>query len=68
MPGTLAKYTILKTVGSGASCKVKLGFITDTKEEVAIKIINDNTDESLMKLIHDEIDAMSKIEHTNVIK
>ena len=68
MPGTLAQYTICKTVGSGASCKVKLGYVTDTKQEVAIKIINDNTDDSLMKLIHDEIEAMSKIEHTNVIK
>lgn len=45
MPGTLSKYTILKTVGSGASCKVKLGYITETKQEVAIKIINDNTDD-----------------------
>jgi hypothetical protein len=31
MPGTLSKYTILKTVGTGASCKVKLGYITETK-------------------------------------
>ena len=67
MPGTLSKYTIVKTIGTGASCKVKLGYITETNQEVAIKIINDNTDESLMKLIKIEIESMSKINHKNII-
>ena len=45
MPGVLAdKYQIIKTIGSGASCKVKLATNLETNEEVAIKIINNNMD------------------------
>ena len=34
----------MRTLGSGGSCKVKLGLDTSTGEKVAIKIMNDNLD------------------------
>lgn len=39
MPGRLGKYEILRTLGSGGSCKVKLALDTETGENVAIKIM-----------------------------
>jgi serine/threonine protein kinase len=38
------KYTILRTLGSGGSCKVKLGLDTSTGKKVAVKIMNDHLD------------------------
>ena len=35
----IGKYKIFRTLGSGASCKVKLGFDTVSKKKVAVKII-----------------------------
>jgi len=40
MTGTLGKYIVHRTLGSGASCKVKLGTETETGKMVAIKILN----------------------------
>ena len=40
MPGRIGKYEILKTLGSGGSCKVKLAVDTETGESVAIKMLN----------------------------
>ena len=44
MTGTLGKYTLLRTLGKGASCKVKLAHDPETGRKVAIKIMNDNMD------------------------
>ena len=63
----IGKYNILKTLGSGASCKVKLAVDTETDREVAIKIINNNMDEQLKKLVLTEVNAMSKFKHPNVL-
>lgn len=45
MPGVIGNYEILRTIGTGASCKVKMGRDKNTGNKVAVKIINDNTDE-----------------------
>ena len=44
MPGTLQKWRVLRTLGSGASCKVKLGEDQETGQKVAIKIMNSELD------------------------
>ena len=45
MPGKIGRFEVIRTLGSGASCKVKLGLNTETGRKVAIKIMNDNMDE-----------------------
>jgi serine/threonine protein kinase len=40
----IGKYTIMRTLGSGGSCKVKLGLDTSTGKKVAVKIMNDDLD------------------------
>lgn len=37
---TLGKYQILRSLGSGGSCKVKSALDPDTNKKVAIKILN----------------------------
>lgn len=44
MPGILGKYQILRTLGSGGSCKVKLGINMNTGEKVAVKIMSSQLD------------------------
>ena len=44
MSTTLGKWTIKRTLGEGASCKVKLAFDPLTKEYAALKIMNENID------------------------
>jgi len=39
MPGSIDKYTILKTLGEGASCKVKLAKDSESDTKVAIKLL-----------------------------
>ena len=67
MPGIIGRFKILHTLGSGASCKVKLAFDSETGRKVAVKIISDNMDKSLMELVKVEIDAMAKLQHVNII-
>lgn len=45
MPGKIGKYSIGRTLGSGASCKVKLGLDTETGRKVAVKIMNKHLDQ-----------------------
>jgi serine/threonine protein kinase len=47
MPGKIGQYQILRTLGRGASCKVKLALDTESGRKVAVKIINDNMDAQL---------------------
>jgi len=68
MPGKIGKYDILRTLGSGASCKVKMALDTETGRKVAIKIINDNLDEKMLELVKVEVEAMSKFQHVNIIE
>ena len=67
MPGKIGKFEIQRTLGSGASCKVKLGTDTSTGRNVAIKIMNGDMDESEKKLIMTEVDALQGLENINII-
>jgi len=67
MPGKIGRFTIAKTLGSGASCKVKLGFDTENQRKVAVKVMSDNMDQKTKDLIQNEVKAMSAINHTNVV-
>lgn len=58
MPGVIGKYRIIRTLGSGASCKVKLAIDTETKKKVAVKIMNKAMDRKLMTLVMTEIEAL----------
>ena len=59
MPGRIGKYQVLRTLGTGGSCKVKLGFNTESGEKVAIKIMNKNMDAKTKELVLTEVQAMS---------
>lgn len=45
MPGTLDQFTVYRTLGTGASCKVKLGEEIESGRKVAIKMMSDSLDE-----------------------
>jgi serine/threonine protein kinase len=44
MPGTLDQFKVYRTLGTGASCKVKLGEDMETGRKVAIKMMSDSLD------------------------
>lgn len=67
MPGFIGNYELLRTIGKGASCKVKLARDKNSGGKFAVKIINDNTDEVLKQLIITEVQAMEHLKHTHVI-
>jgi serine/threonine protein kinase len=67
MPGTIGRFQIMRTLGNGASCKVKLGLDTDTGRKVAVKIMNDSLDEKMKELVLTEVKAMSDLKHQHVI-
>ena len=56
-----------RTLGSGASCKVKLGLDTSTNRSVAIKVMNGDMDEGEKKLIMTEVEALQGLKHANII-
>lgn len=58
MPGTIGRFQIKRTLGSGATCKVKLGVDTETNENVAVKIIKDDLDEKTKESVMAEITIM----------
>ena len=69
MPGKIGKYSVGRTLGSGASCKVKLGLDTDSGRKVAIKIMNKNMDPETTKLVMTEVEALKNLdEHDNILK
>ena len=47
MPGKIGRFNTTKTLGTGATCKVKLGTDPDTGRSVAIKILNNDMDQSM---------------------
>ena len=65
---TLDKYLILKTLGSGGTCKVKLGYDTVENKKVAIKILKDTLSESTMKLVLEEVKTMQTLSHENILE
>jgi len=68
MPGKIGKYQILKTIGSGSSCSVKLGLDTTTGRKVAVKILKQDIDEKTKELVMTEVQAMAVLEQENIIK
>jgi serine/threonine protein kinase len=58
---------VLRTLGSGASCKVKLGVDTESGRKVAIKVMNQNMSEQDKKLVMTEVEALQGLLHENII-
>jgi len=54
----IGKYEIGRTLGSGASCKVKLGMDTETGRKCAVKIMSKDLDKDMMKLVMTEVEAL----------
>lgn len=70
MPSKLGKYTLLKTLGSGANSKVKLGLDTETNRHFAIKILkknNTNLDAKFLELVMTEVVTMTQLSHPNIV-
>lgn len=55
---SLGKYRVLKTLGSGGTCKVKLGFDLENNRKVALKILKDDLSEATKKLVLEEVKVM----------
>ena len=70
MPSQLGKYTLLKTLGSGANSKVKLGLDKSTGRHFAVKILkknNTNLDAKFLELVMTEVVTMSQLSHPNIV-
>ena len=70
MPSTLSKYTLVRTLGSGANSKVKLGINKDDNKYYAVKILkkgNPNLDEKFLELVLTEVETMSQLQHPNIV-
>ena len=61
---TLGKYALGRTLGSGVSCKVKIGKGKDGKK-YAVKILN--SDEQFKELVKAEVDVLRKLHHDNIV-
>jgi serine/threonine protein kinase len=62
MPSQLGKYTLIRTLGSGANSKVKLGLDKATGNYFAVKILkkgNPNLDHKFLELVLTEVETMS---------
>jgi serine/threonine protein kinase len=67
----IGKWIMGETLGEGGYSKVKLGVDPTTGQHVALKIMKKNKftlRSSQMRQVKAEIDAMSKIQHKNVIQ
>ena len=62
---SIGKYAILKTLGYGGTCKVKMAIDTETGNKVAIKVMNDGLD---LKIVETEVSAMNALDHRNILK
>lgn len=63
---SIGKFTILRTLGTGGSCKVKLAYDNETKRKVAVKIMNDDMGEEEKQLLTNEVDKMCKLNHKHI--
>lgn len=68
MPGTIGRFQVLRTLGSGASCKVKLGIDSESGRKVAIKVMHQNMSEQDKKLVMTEVQALQGLIHENIIR
>lgn len=70
MPSQLGKYTLVRTLGSGANSKVKLGLDKSTGRYFAVKILkkgNPNLDAKFLELVMTEVHTMSQLSHPNIV-
>ena len=58
MPGKIGRFETIKTLGTGVTCKVKLGVDTETGRNVAIKILKDDLSQHIRNSVKNEIVAM----------
>ena len=58
---------MLRTLGTGGSCKVKLGVDNETGQKVAIKILDRYITEYETKLVLTETNALINLKHLNII-
>lgn len=68
MPKSIGDYNIIKALGEGASCKVKLAVDTRTGTKVAIKLMNDIKDAEILTLLNTEVKLCENLIHPNVIR
>ena len=69
MPKSIGNYNIIKALGEGASCKVKLAVDTRSGTKVAIKLMYyDIKDSEIHQLLVTEVDMRSKLSHANIIR
>jgi len=63
---TLGEYDVLKTLGAGGTCKVKLGRKTGTQDFVALKILKGKfaLDDKATKA---ETEILRSLNHKNII-
>ena len=67
----IGDYAVLKTIGVGGSCKVKLGQHIVTKEFVALKILRSDIEDKFIEwkpFFENEIKIMKDIDHKNIVK
>ena len=64
MVKSIGQYTILRTLGSGGSCKVKLAEDTqDNNRKIAIKIMNEDMSKDEKQLLETEVKVMCTLNH-----
>lgn len=61
------KYYLLKKIGSGATCKVKLAKEIETGELCAVKILNKQQGKSINQHHVQEIEMLKIVNHPNII-
>ena len=68
MPGKIGKFKVIRTLGEGSTCKVKLAMDETTGRKVAIKILDPKLDQKMKELIMVEVQAMSQLKHKNIVE
>jgi serine/threonine protein kinase len=63
------KYILIKKIGTGATCKVKLAKVKETNEIVAVKILTPQPGRTNIPNKHfvQEVEMLKKINHLNII-
>ena len=64
----IGQYDVTRSLGFGATCKVKLGLDTSSGKNVAIKIMKPDLDEDTYKYVMTEVKALAALNHPNVLK
>ena len=68
MPSQLGKYTLLRTLGTGANAKVKLAQDKENNMLYAIKIMKKaRIDYKFEEMVTSEVKIMSHLNHPNIV-